>query len=762
MNLQDRTFLKTLDDDRNKSYYARVIVLDDLDRPLKSIEGRVLPDSSVSINGKSNIRRTCNINLVAEEKNNDLDDIDNLLSINKKIKIAIGIEKSINYASDIYYFEDKSSTIYDVNFPFNNGFPTIGEKGKIYVDRKTETYWVWNGRSYQEIKSLYDYNSELVWFPLGVYVIAQPSLSHTTSGCNISLSCKDKMCLLNGEMGGNLPTSVTFHEYNQIIGELKVNYDPRTSATLEPNNYTIYNYNGKYYAWSEEYGWKETSGKEIGETVNVPQLIYDIIQTAVINYGGESPSRIIINDVPTEIKQIVRYVGNAPLYHNTETGQYTTNELYLTESGVWKTFNFNEDVGYTYTSFTFPGSLVTNIGDNVCTVLDKIKNTLGNYEYFYDIDGNFVFQEIKNYLNTSYDATEKANEVQTYYLDNNRKSDVVIKNNSLKILGKENYKVDKYGDQKSIYTFEEGSGLISSYNNNPSFSNIKNDYHIWGKNNQGLALHYHLVIKEPPTEFQEREVVFLTNKDGDKYTGKIRLPKEGETGIKYMPNDWRAELYLQGLEIAAAGGRPDIYQQELLDLFDIIYEWGYYNAAGAWVPEGRFKSDITRNPNGLTYFIDYLEPTDNLYDISVDNIKTKISTKQQDKIIKMYNVDIPNYILIDESMDNNYELKLMNKCDEQGQPHSVIDKELYKKIAIGTAGYTAQEVAREMLYQSSSYNESISLSCIPIYYLDVNKRITVKDKKANINGDYIINSITLPLAPSSTMNISASRALNRI
>ncbi len=118
---------------------------------------------------------------MAEEKYNDLDNIDNLLSINKKIKIAIGIEKNINYASDIYYFEDKNSTIYNINAPFDNGFPTIGEKGKIYVDRKTETYWIWNGRSYQEIKSLYDYNSELVWFPLGVYVIVQPSLSHTTS-----------------------------------------------------------------------------------------------------------------------------------------------------------------------------------------------------------------------------------------------------------------------------------------------------------------------------------------------------------------------------------------------------------------------------------------------------------------------------------------------------------------------------------------------------------------------------------------------------
>nr|DAE09686.1 MAG TPA: Neugrin [Myoviridae sp. ctjhW4] len=32
-------------------------------------------------------------------------------------------------------------------------------------------------------------------------------------------------------------------------------------------------------------------------------------------------------------------------------------------------------------------------GDTVTSALDKIKQVLGNYEYFYDLDGNFIFQE---------------------------------------------------------------------------------------------------------------------------------------------------------------------------------------------------------------------------------------------------------------------------------------------------------------------------------------------------------------------------------
>jgi hypothetical protein len=41
------------------------------------------------------------------------------------------------------------------------------------------------------------------------------------------------------------------------------------------------------------------------------------------------------------------------------------------------------------------------VGNTITDILEKIKEVLGNYEYFYDLNGNFVFQEIKNYLNNA-------------------------------------------------------------------------------------------------------------------------------------------------------------------------------------------------------------------------------------------------------------------------------------------------------------------------------------------------------------------------
>lgn len=770
------TFFKSLDNERNRFYYARILILDKYERTIKSIEGRVQQGSSISINGDSSIRRTCTLNLVAEDAENDLTNIENFLSVNKKIKIAVGIEKWIDYSKDVYYYADKQDTSYYAENPYDHGFPPTGEYGKIYVDRRTMTYWKWTGRAYQLIKSLYSYEKDLVWFPLGVFVINQPSLSHTLNGFNISLSCKDKMCLLNGEMGGGLPASVTFHEYDQIIGELTCEKDPRTDKDLEPNDYTFYNYGEETYTWTREYGWEENPSKlirvkdkdeTIGGIVPRKQLIYDIIQTSVINYGRESASRVIINDVPLEIKQYVRYTGTSPLYFNSSTGQYTLNDSYLPtdKEGLkrWEEFNFNEDIGYAYTDFYYPEELVTGIGDNVCSVLDKVRDTLGNYEYFYDIDGNFVFQEKRNYLNTSYLPFEKKYDAQHWYLDNNRLFG--IETNSLKLIGRENYKADYYADQKSAYTFNEGSGLISSYSNSPSFSNLKNDYHIWGKNSEGKAIHYHLAIKDQPKVMQERSVVFLKDEKTKKYTGRIRLASttdKEEDIVRYTPLDWRAELYLQGLDVAKGGGRPDIYQQELLDLFDDIYEWGYYKEDGVtFVFEGRFKEDITRRPNTLKYFIDYLEPTDKLYGISVDDIDTKIYSYQFDKIVRIYDNEVPDYILIDQDMEENYMRTIVEKCAGAGQRYSIVDHDVYSHLEFQTIGYSAQEVARERLYQYTSYNESISLQSRPIYSLEANTRVTVEDKKSGIHGDYIIKSMTVPIGAGS-MSITASRALDRI
>ena len=718
-----------LDNATAQSHWVKIEILDSEENFIEEIQGRVATGSNISIDGSSSVRRSTNFTFyLTEEDNPNLSDIGNLLSLNKKVRILEGIE--------------------------NDGI-------------------------------LLNYPS-IIWIPLGIFVLGQPSISSSSSGVNISLNCKDKMCLLNGEVGGSFPTSIVFNEYDQIIGHKKMDNFPE-----KPNTYTVYEINNKYYMWSGT-KWIDSSYDMVGQVVQVEQRLYDIIQTVVCNYGGIPLSKIFINDVPLELKQLVRFTGTGNLYYNVKNSVYTLDaNATLSSPEDWKVFGYNEDVGYIYTDFVYPGELVTSIGDNVCTVLDKIKEVLGNYEYFFDVNGNFVFQEIKNYLNNSYDPTIATR------LDNNRK--IEIASNGLSILDKTNYLLDIKSNSKSAYNFCEGNGLISSYSNSLNYNNIKNDYHIWGKNGDKSVIHYHVAIKRKPEKMNTYCVVFLTDSDGN-YTGRIRLATEEEAKLAgyeykdetltikdntqaiyestdetikfiknatvkdsaetlvltdvavslYTPSDWRAELYLQGLVKKSQQIRPDVYEQELLDLFDDIYNF----------KEKQFKMDYVTSPNNLVYFFDYLEPSGNMFDYSIDLIGPKLYSYSQDKIKKLYSVDVPNLILINLDSDNRQHT--IDRCKQEGQAYSNVSKSVYDSLSIGTFGYSAQEVMRDLLYQHTNYNESISLTAVPIYHLDVNTRITVDDENSNIHGDYIIKSLSLPIGGQGAMNISATRALEKI
>ena len=680
----DKDFLKQLDREKIQNHYVKIEVLDMAEKPLSAIQGRCLPGASINFDGSSNIRETCNINFVAEEGENDLTDVDNLLSINKRIAVYEGIENNIN-----------------------SNYPSI------------------------------------IWLKQGIFVINQINISHNLNALNISLTCKDKMCLLNGEFGGGLPASITFDTYDQ----------------LQPD----------------------------GSSVSIKQRIYDIIFTLVHRYGGIDMDKIFISDIELQIKQSVRFTGSGNLYFNVNTGVYTLDASRITSDPEnWQVFSHNEDVGYVYTDFVYPGELVSGIGENVCTILDKIKSTLGNFEYFFDRDGNFHFQEIKNYLNNSYIPTD------IYRLDNNRK--VETANNGLCILNDTNYELDVKSNSKSVYDFLTGE-LIMGYNNSPNYTNIKNDFHIWGATDKGQAIHYHIAIKEKPKVMRSFYVYFIPNSTrirlatpeeialmnryevqnetlfigsglGTVSDETLTLQQEGVSydatkekltvpyvpvGL-YTPSDWRAELYLEGLEKIQNQIRPDVFEQELLDLFDDIYDF----------QAKQFKADLVKHPNDLMYFFDYLEPVNKLYDYSVDVIGLRTMSIQQDKIKKLYNVDIPNYIMININEDPAIRQAMIERCQFEGQPYSNIDDSVAQYLGIGTIGYTAEEVAREQLYLHTNYNEAISLQVVPIYHIEPNTRITVKDLAAGIDGDYIIRSISLPLGGAGTMSISAGKALERI
>ena len=572
-------------------------------------------------------------------------------------------------------------------------------------------------------------NFPILWFPQGTFVIITPNISHGMNGINISLTLHDKMALLNGECGGTLPASVIFHQVEDI------------------------DENGQIY-------------------IRQP-TVYQIIQELVNHFGGQQLGKIIISDIDDKIKKVMKWTGSTPLYlYQSIEGGQPQNHFSINyseaqrSSGTIREFQYGEDVGYILTDFIYPGELVSNAGDTVVTILDKIKNMLGNYEYFYDVDGNFRFQEIKNYLNTSY-STFKINEIQA-----------------------SNYLVD-YSGGKSIYTFSDAD-IITAFSNSPQYQQIKNDFVVWGKrktiDGKQVPIRYHLAIDKKPQVGNQYKVFFFIDPDDGitkakkpvEFANRSSFPAKGEIGNYYLAadtayiykwapdaqtyertpytietvttTDYRTELYMAGVASQPFGLDSNYYYTELKNQWPRLY-----NVRGS---NPGFLKENLEQPNNIDFFLDFIDTNSSLAQFSIDNIGRRTTVLVDDMVNCIFQPDNPDIVIIQTGTSTTSEIR--EQCENRSQEYVQVRTELYSLLSNGGSLRSAYEQMRKELYQYTNYNEQVSLTMLPIYYLEPNTRITIRDAQSGIYGDYMIKSFSLPLDVNGTMSLSCTRALERI
>ena len=201
-----------------------------------------------------------------------------------------------------------------------------------------------------------------LWFKQGIFFITSASVSFSSGGTSVSVSLIDKMGKLNGTCGGVLPASTSFH-------------DRITTIDADGNTETTY------------------------------PLIKDIIKECVHHFGEEHYSRIIVNDVDDVGRIQVNYNGDTPIRFNVPSSEDSVKgRSFVIDAnnveGFTDVYYKGDPAGYIETDLTYPGELITGAGSTIESVLNTIAKTLGNFEYFYDVDGNFHFQRIKDFQMT--------------------------------------------------------------------------------------------------------------------------------------------------------------------------------------------------------------------------------------------------------------------------------------------------------------------------------------------------------------------------
>lgn len=552
---------------------------------------------------------------------------------------------------------------------------SLNKKIKVYIGRKN------NFADYQKY-------GEIVWFNCGVYVVTSASVNQSTSGWTISISGKDKMALLDGTAGGMLPTAVTFHEIFEDLGD------------------------GDY-------------------RIDYP-TIYQIIQEAVNHYGDIPLHNIVINDLEKIAKQLIRYIGSKPIYFDETFDGFS----FVEDESHQRRYQYGQDVGYEFTSFTYPGELVLAAGSTVVTLLDKICSVLGNYEYYFDLDGRFIFQQKKNYLNTVSPLADLV--PQDYIQSYSTSAEYQLKN----------------------------SDTIVALTRSPRYEDIKNDFIVWGKNDAGVDIHYRLVIDEKPVLNKCKQYMWSVVEDEQVvnylYTDAEDKPEGAAELVAKPSEEWREEIYRNALERQAQGQATEAYDAEMIAFWRTIYDPDKW---GGWNP------DVTDAPANLVFWLDFIDTTSAVGKYSVKQIGRRMKVVNDDSINLLYNKLIPPIVFVRDFAETAELLELdttdpkasvIEYCGYNSEDYFQLSPQIENSFVISSTGVSALDEIKNLLYQYLVYNTTITVSCLPRYWYEPNNMVYVENQENGIAGNYVITQYSLPLTYTGTMSITMTEALTRV
>lgn len=677
--LYDQDFLVNLTSDRNKTLYAKIIALTFDELPIEAIEGRVTA-GSINLDGTSAVRRTCQLTIVAQ----DFDYSNYLWGLNTKFKLEIGVKNNV-----------------DASYP------------------------------------------DIIWFKQGIYLITAFNTSSSTSGFTINITGKDKMCLLNGEVGGTITAPVDWSTEEEVDADGTITYNAVPLKT--------------------------------------------IIRNIVSMFGNEQLHNIIINDLPDYGYELLEYRYDTPMYLYRENDSstyanviiendnkdYSTVEgqsnLTLSELGdyletlvdpsygsrnpkpvyvkdathnpyVFAKVSYGQTAGYHRTDLVYCGDLTSAAGDSVVSVLDKIVSMLSEFEYFYDVDGRFIFQQKACSIKTlSWSQDEDRN-----WICDSQVSTLNEKNS------------------KYSYMFNNGE-LITAFNNTPNLSNLKNDYSIWGERegvSDTLPIHLRYAIDKKPTSYtspyQEkawnssmcdwRELIYQMAQDymghnqDDDYAARLHAANPqyigGRTGYEQYYTDilgfWR-QMY------APTEDDQKAVNESRSELSQITYNENGWNVA------------VSEAPDQLDFWMDFLDSEDSvLSQYSVKKIGARTKVVNETTVKGIYYRETPNilYIPQGEKLD-----------DTTGYTVIQTGSDIDSMFSLSTQGKSAIDRLDELLYDHSYCIDSVNITAIPIYFLEPNTRIYIHDEKTKLDGDYIVSRVSLPLSYNGTMSITATKAV---
>ena len=527
--LFDAEFLKHLDNYRNRTVYVRILSLTTDGYPIEQIEG-VATGGTITIDGSSAVRRICSLTMTTQNIN-----INNIYwGLNARVKIEVGLERKFDIGLD----------------SFANDFELLIERYEEYPD--------------------------VIWFPQGVFIITEFKTNSQINNYTITLTGKDKMCLLNGDVGGvfNAETDIGTEQY----------WDDNIKRYVKEKKSLQYVIQEMIHHYAKE---------DYGNIIVKLYPGYDILQNRtgstiyIIEDKDEQPVDVrSSNDVGpsgyywagshytidfSNMRKDFIYHFSADEDNNTLiSGQVYALPTTIVDDNdneyMVRRILDKDDLGYQIHELDFPDDLIAAPGNTVTSILDKIIQHFPAYEYFYNLYGQFVFQPKDTYVNTSWN------------------NEISYEN--------EKFILPMAVSKKVKYSFE-GNQIITAFQNNPKLNEIKNDFTVWGLRTlpSGIQQHIHMryAIDRKPNyyvsfkkEDSEKSKLYITKEYYEELQDNIiNAHKETWLEKKTKPPQYLLDAQYYSYENYISDRKADLIpikytQEELNARWWDITEWAEY------------------------------------------------------------------------------------------------------------------------------------------------------------------------------------------
>lgn len=539
---------------------------------------------------------------------------------------------------------------------------------------------------------------KIIWFKQGVFILTSFSKTINLNSITLNISGKDKGCLLNGEVGGTIVSTTNFDSTDIYSSETEF----ETVKNPIPNiiKYAVH-----------------TFGNEPYENIYINDLDFKGVE--LLEYTISDIEMYILQDVQTLKFQIV-FEGIGSLGEYLQENDLDEGDSIIgTDFVIFRKITDGDTPGYRPTELIYPDELVSSPGGNVATsVLDPIVNQLGNYEYYYDIDGKFIFQEKKNYVQTNWDNIQSIGGIA--FINEN---------------------INSFYD---FFTDE----VVQSYSVTSSIEQMKNDFVCWGEKTGESGAKINICLR-----------VALDIKP------KKYISYDQKEFIVSDKCDYREIIYQMALDHSLNENKDDfIFKAKIFDEndqpIDIYHYVTYYPEMLAFWREiysenNEWIIDANKEPEKLTFWLEFLNIDGNYEQLSTIAIGRRISTKTESSAKAINYRETPDIIF-----DIGSEMTNEEKVEYSGYTIIQIPVNYTDYFKLSSKGKNCKDVIDSMIYNNLVLQQTISCSCIPVYCLEPNTLISLSSNYEEISNNYIIKSFSLNFNNNSLMTLSLVKLID--